>query len=162
MEIRSFLHLSRRRLPPYALSVVGTYPVEATEGAALLPLVGSRADCGFPSPANDYIEKLLSLDDLVLRNPAATFLVRVAGDSMVEAGITSGDLLIVDRSVEARSGQIVLASVCGEQTVKYLRRSKNGTIHLVPANKAYAPICVTREMDFEVWGVVSFVLKKTP
>lgn len=162
MEISAFPRHTRRHLPSYALSVVGIYPVEPTADAALLPLVSSRADCGFPSPADDYVEKLLSLDDLVLRNPAATFLVRVEGDSMIEAGITSGDLLIVDRSAEARSGQIVVASVCGEQTVKHLRRFKNGTIHLVPANKAYEPIRVTKEMDFEIWGVVGFVLKKAP
>ena len=99
--------------------------------------------------------------DLVLRNPPATFLVRVEGDSMTGAGIASGDLLVVDRSVEARTGHIVVATVCGEQTVKYLRVAGNGRIHLVAANDAYEPIAVTREMDFEVWGVVTFVIKKT-
>lgn len=150
----------RRRLPGYALSVVGIFPIAPAETPVMLPLVGSHADCGFPSPADDYIERLLSLDDLVVRNPAATFLVRVAGDSMSGAGIASGDLLVVDRSVEARSGHIIVASVCGEHTVKYLRRARNGTIHLVPANKAYEPIRITAEMDFEVWGVVLFTLKK--
>ncbi len=94
-----------------------------------------------------------------MRNPPATFLVRVEGDSMKEAGITSGDLLVVDRSVEARTCHIVVATVWGEQTVKYLRVAGNGRIHLVAANDAYAPIAITREMDFEVWGVVTFVIK---
>ena len=160
MELATF-YSSARCLPPYALVVTGIYPLEASPEPALLPVIGTRADCGFPSPADDYVEKLISLDDLVLRNSAATFLVRVEGDSMIEAGITSGDLLVVDRSVEARTGHIVVACVASEHTVKYLRVAGNGRIHLVPANKAFDPILVTKELDFEVWGVVIFVLKKT-
>lgn len=109
---------------------------------------------GFPSPAGDYQEQCLSLDDLVGLRAPHTYLVRVRGDSMIEAGIHDGDVLVVDRSLEARPGSIVIAHVHGELTVKTLRRDAAGGLWLVPANPDYAPLAVEPD-SLEVWGVVT-------
>jgi DNA polymerase V len=91
---------------------------------------------GFPSPAEDYLDRALDLNELLISNPAATFYVRASGDSMRDAGIQSGDILVVDRAVEARPGKIVIAAVDGELTVKRLR-VKEGRLYLAPENPAY-------------------------
>jgi DNA polymerase V len=114
---------------------------------------------GFPSPAEDYIEGTLDLNQHLIHHPAATFFVRVKGDSMIGAGIYSGDLLIVDRAVEPVHNSIVIAVIDGELTVKRFcleKCSAQGTprISLVPDNPNYPTICVNESMDFEVWGVV--------
>ena len=112
---------------------------------------------GFPSPADDYVEPSLDLNEYLIRHPAATFFVRVQGDSMKEAGISHGDLLIVDRSLEARDGQVIIALLNGEFTVKRLRKQK-GRLFLCPENPNYQPIEVAPEADFQVWGVVIHVI----
>jgi DNA polymerase V len=122
-----------------------------------LPLFSARVPAGFPSPADDYIDRALDLNEHLIRHPAATFFVRVSGDSMVDAGIHPGDILVVDRAEEPAHGKIVIAALDGELTVKRLSRH-NGTISLLPENPAYAPIQVTPEMRFEVWGVVVHVI----
>lgn len=109
---------------------------------------------GFPSPADDYAEGPLDLNRHLIRHPAATFFVRVKGDSMIGAGIFSGDLLIVDRAMNPTNGSIVIAVVNGDLTVKRLHRSKGG-ITLLPENPAYRPIEIDHSTDFEVWGVVT-------
>lgn len=114
---------------------------------------------GFPSPADDYIETPLDLNKLMIKHPIATFFVRVAGESMSGAGILPGDLLVVDRSLEAVSGKIIVAIVQGEFTVK--RFLKKGTsFYLIAENKNYPPLKLTPEMDFQVWGVVTWVIHK--
>lgn len=122
-----------------------------------LPLFATNISAGFPSPADDYIDKKLDLNELLIRHPAATFFVRVSGNSMIDAGINSGDLLIVDRALEATDNRIVIAAVNGELTVKRIQRVRN-TVYLIPENPAFAPIEITPEMNFEVWGVVSHVI----
>ncbi len=122
-----------------------------------LPLFLESVSAGFPSPADDYLEGKLDLNDYLIMNPAATFLVRVTGDSMTNSGIYSGDLLIVDRSLEPKDGNIVIAVIDGELTVKRLRYVKN-KLSLVPENPKYKPIEITESMNFEVWGVVSTVI----
>ncbi|MCL5991709.1 MAG: translesion error-prone DNA polymerase V autoproteolytic subunit [Bacteroidetes bacterium] len=112
---------------------------------------------GFPSPADDYMEDRLDLNDHLVRNPAATFFVRVTGDSMIEAGIHSGDILVVDRSLNPKDNNIVIAVIDGELTVKRLRTQKTH-VYLLPENKNYKPIEITSEMSFEVWGVVTNVI----
>jgi len=124
-----------------------------------LPLYLSTVQAGFPSPAEDYIDKKLDLNEQLVRHPAATFFVRVDGDSMRDAGVTSGDILVVDRAVEPRDGHIVIAALDGELTVKRLRR-KNGQVLLVPENSDYAPVTVGPEASFEVWGVVTYIIHK--
>ena len=117
----------------------------------------TRIPAGFPSPADDYIENSLDLNEFLVKHPAATFFVKVTGDSMTGAGINSGDILIVDRSVNAVNGSIVIAVLNGEFTVK--RFFRYGTvIQLVPENPAYSPIEVKPVSDFEVWGVVLHVI----
>lgn len=114
---------------------------------------------GFPSPADDFVEKSLDLNELLIEHPAATFFVRVQGTSMKDAHIHDGDVLIVDKSKEASSGSIVVAVINGEFTVKRIQM-QGDSVFLVPENKKFAPIAVTREMDFQVWGVVTYVIHK--
>ena len=118
-----------------------------------LPLFQSSVQAGFPSPATDHIEKFLDLNEHLIEKPAATFFVRVSGDSMKDAGIHNGDLIIVDRSKTPANNSIVLAIVDGEFTVKRLNK-KGDQIQLCPENKNYSPIIIKEGMDFEVWGVV--------
>ena len=122
-----------------------------------LQLFLSRISAGFPSPADDYVESQLSLDEHFVPHPEATFFLRVQGDSMVGAGIHDGDLLIVDKALEPRHGSIVIAEVHGELTVKKLYR-KNGEIALLAENPAYRPIPVNEESQLVIWGVVTEVV----
>ena len=112
---------------------------------------------GFPSPAEDYLEKTLDLNEHLAPRPEATFFVRVSGDSMLGAGIHHDDILIVDRSVEPRPGHVVVAHVDGEFTVKRLRKTDSG-LELAPENPDYSPIALTPDADFLVWGVVRHVI----
>lgn len=114
---------------------------------------------GFPSPADDYVEKNLDLNELLVAHPSATFFVRVEGHSMRDAHIYDGDVLIVDRSLQAETGSIVVAILNGEFTVKRILKKK-GRLFLVPENPAFSPIEVTPEIDFQVWGVVTYVIHK--
>ncbi|AXJ00926.1 serine peptidase, MEROPS family S24 [Cyclonatronum proteinivorum] len=125
----------------------------------MLPLYSESVQAGFPSPAQDHIEKKLDLNDYLVSHPVATFFVRVQGDSMREANIHSGDILIVDRALEAVSGKIIVAVLNGEFTVKRLKR-ENGEVWLLPENDDFDPIPITPESDFEVWGVVTWVIHK--
>lgn len=122
-----------------------------------LPLFLESVSAGFPSPADDYMQAKLDLNELLVKNYSATFFVRVVGDSMKDVGIFTGDMLVVDRSLEAKDGNIVIAVIDGELTVKRLSRIKN-KIYLLPENKDYEPIEITEQMQFEVWGVVSTVI----
>ncbi|MDY6968429.1 MAG: translesion error-prone DNA polymerase V autoproteolytic subunit [Spirochaetota bacterium] len=122
-----------------------------------LPLFVTSISAGFPSPADDYIDKSLDLNEYLVRHPAATFFVRVSGDSMINAGIHAGDILIVDRAEEAVNSKIIIAVVNGELTVKRLRIEKEA-VYLIPENDAYSPIQITSGMEFEVWGVVTHVI----
>jgi DNA polymerase V len=106
---------------------------------------------GFPSPAEDYVEGPLDLNRYLIHHPAATFFVRVIGDSMIGAGIYPHDLLIVDRAVEPTSGSIVIAVVNGDLTVKRLHQCQ-GQLSLLPENPAYGPIAIDASMTFEIWG----------
>lgn len=132
-------------------------PDETT--AICCPLFMSSVEAGFPSPAEDYIEGRLDLNKYLIKHPAATFFVRVSGNSMINAGIYPGDILIVDRSLEAADKKIVIAVVDGELTVKRLRH-KGNLFFLAPENDAYLPITITEEMSFEIWGVVTNVIHK--
>lgn len=124
-----------------------------------LNLYSSQIPAGFPSPAEDFMEKRLDLNDYLVKNESSTFLVRVKGHSMVNAGIFDGDLLVVDRSVEPVDGKIILGILNGEFTVKRIVKEKNKLI-LAPENESFNPIEITEEMDFKIWGVVSFSIHK--
>jgi len=121
------------------------------------PIFMATVPAGFPSPAADYEEGKLDLNRHLIRNPAATFFVRVTGDSMIKAGIHSGDLLVVDRSIEPRDKNVVIAVVNGELTVKRIRIRKN-RLTLEAENEAYQSQEINDEMEFEVWGVVTNVI----
>ncbi len=121
------------------------------------PLFMVPVSAGFPSPADDYVEGSLDLNEHLVKNPAATFFVRVAGDSMIDAGIHPGDILIVDRSLEPVDKKIVIAVINGELTVKRIR-IKSGQIYLVAENDRYKPVHITPDMTFDVWGIVTSVI----
>lgn len=131
---------------------------EGTE--QLLPVFLSGVQAGFPSPADDYIENQLNINELVVQHPAATFFVKVEGESMKDANIHSGDILVVDRSLEGSNGKIVVAIINGEFTVKRLSKSASGTF-LVPENPKYSSIKIGPDTDFQIWGVVTYVIHKT-
>jgi len=123
----------------------------------ICPLFTSGVSAGFPSPAEDHIDQRLDLNNLLIQHPAATFFVRVSGESMKDAGINHGDILVVDRSLEATSGRIVIAIVNGELTVKRFIQD-SVSCQLVAANPDYPPVAITDETDFRVWGVVTSVI----
>ena len=133
-------------------------PVAFNAAALPLPLYTSRIAAGFPSPADDHLEAPLDLNAHLVKHPAATFVVRVDGDSMTGAGIYNGDLLVVDRSLDAKSGHIVVAVVNGEMTVKRLLIDRK-RIRLVPENPVYKPIEIREGSDLVVWGVVAHVIR---
>ena len=116
---------------------------------------------GFPSPA-DYSHETLDFNRDLIRNPEATFYGKVEGDSMIEAGINDGDIAVIDRSLEARDGDIVVGYVNDEFTIKYLdlKHRNEGYIELRPANKDFKPIRIDANDDFEVWGVVIWTIKR--
>jgi DNA polymerase V len=123
----------------------------------IVPFFTPAVSAGFPSPAQDYIEEPLDLKALLIKHPAATFFVRAAGDSMIGAGIHSGDILVVDRSLKSQRGRIVIAVLNGEMTVKRLAGNQDKPV-LLPENSNYKELALTEEMDFKVWGVVTAVL----
>ncbi len=123
-----------------------------------LPYIESGVSAGFPSPADDFLDMSIDLNKELIRHPSATFYVRVRGDSMQNAGIHDGDLLIVDRSVEVQHKSIIVCCLNGEFTVKQLLIEAN-VCHLMPANERYKPIRVLPEDDFIIWGKVVHVIK---
>lgn len=124
-----------------------------------LPLVGPRVPAGFPSPAQDYIEGSLDLNEHVIQHKASTFFVFVEGYSMVGAGIMPGDIIVVDRSLEAVNNKIIIAIYDGELVLKRLK-IEDDAYWLCSENPDYKPIRVDQELDFFVWGVVTFVIHK--
>ena len=118
-----------------------------------LPLL-EDVPAGFPSPAADYIDKSLDLNEHLIKNKNSTYFVKVAGTSMLNAGIFDGDILIVDRSLAPDHNRIVIAVIDGELTVKRIKKV-NGTLFLAPENDNFKPIPLTDDIDFQVWGVVT-------
>lgn len=121
-----------------------------------IPLYLDRVPAGFPSPASDYCERSLDLNELCITKPAATYFVRASGDSMVDAGIFAGDVLVVDRSLEARHGDVVIAEYGGELTVKRLELKP--AVRLMPMNKNYLPLVIPEGEELQVFGVVTTVI----
>jgi DNA polymerase V len=119
-----------------------------------LPLVETFINAGFPSPADDYLEAKLDLNQLLIQNPSSTFFARVRGNSMVDAGIHDGDILIIDKSLEPKQTSVLVCFIDGEFTVKRVQK-KNGDFYLMPQNKEFSPIKVDKGSDFRLWGVVT-------
>ncbi len=137
-------------------TIKAVYGVDGSGGVSL-PLFSGGVSAGFPSPAEDYTDRKLDLNELLIKNPAATFFVRVEGDSMVGAGIQHDDILVVDRSRQAVSGDIVIAVLDGELTVKRLFRGAH-CARLLAENPDYPAIEIGEERDCEIWGVVTSVV----
>lgn len=131
-----------------------------TQSTLGLPFADEGVRAGFPSPAQEYMESTIDLNRDLVHNPESTFYARVAGDSMVEAGLNPGDILVVDRSIEAMNGDIAVCVLNGEFTVKKLEL-KAHHIALQPANPSYSPIIVAEADQFSIWGVVTYVIKPT-
>lgn len=138
---------------------VGYVPTPFHADALHLPLVGSCVQAGFPSPADDFNTKRIDLTEQLIQHPQATFLLRVRGDSMREAGIFDGDVLVVDKAIRERHGHIVVALVDGEFTVKKLYLL-NGVMRLMAANPTYPNIVPREGQTIEIWGVVTFAIKQ--
>ena len=122
-----------------------------------VPLYLNPIAAGFPSPTEDYIEGKIDLNRHLVKHPESTFLVRVTGESMQNAGIHSHDLLVVDQAIEPTSGKIIIAVINGELTVKRLRKHRN-KLWLMPENPDYQPIEIDENIDFHIWGVVTNVI----
>lgn len=135
----------------------GTYimtPIAAeARTAARVPFALASVPAGFPSPADEYLDRPLDFNELLIAHPAATFAVRIIGDSMTGAGIFPGDVAVVDRAETATDGRVILAILDGEFTVKRYRK-KDGAVWLEAANADYDDIPLTGDRDFQVWGVI--------
>lgn len=118
----------------------------------------SRIQAGFPSPAQGMFGDTIDLNNELINNPASTFCARVIGNSMVDAGINNGDLLIIDKSLEPCDGAIAVCFVDGDFTVKRISIRDNG-VYLTPANRQFPEILVSEESNFQIWGIVSYVIK---
>ncbi len=130
----------------------------STETPLELPYIDSGISAGFPSPALDFIDLSIDLNKHLIKHPSATFYGRVKGDSLTDAGIHDGDLLIIDRSLEPKDGKIAVCIIDGEFTAKRIKVEKD-TLWLVPENKSYKPIQINEHNDFYIWGMVTHVIK---
>ena len=145
-----------KSLPEKGSSIKEIYP-STSNIAFQRPLFLSGVSAGFPSPADDYLDRKLDLNEHLVKNPASTFFVRVAGDSMTGAGINDNDILVVDRSLEPSSNNIVIAIVNGELTVKRLLKTR-GSCCLVAENPDYPPMEIDGETPLEIWGVAIYAI----
>lgn len=137
---------------------LAVYQVDASAEIAI-PFFDVGVAAGSPSYVQEYFPDTINISAEMVKNPKATFCVRVSGQSMVGAGIDNGDLLIVDKEIQARDGQIILAVINGDYTVKRLKR-ENGVLFLMPENPDFEPLRITQFMDFRIWGVVTGLIKK--
>lgn len=133
------------------------FPVE-TAKELYLPYINYGINAGFPSPAQDFLELSIDLNRELIRNPSTTFFARVRGDSMQDAGISDGDLLIIDKSLKPTDGKIAICCIDGEFTVKRIKIERN-CCWLMPANPAFKPIYVSEDNNLLIWGIVIHVIK---
>ncbi|MEA3357077.1 MAG: translesion error-prone DNA polymerase V autoproteolytic subunit [Patescibacteria group bacterium] len=143
----------------YSVVYCKQYSLTLTETniQSLIPIYLSPVSAGFPSPATDYVEKNLDLNQHLVKNPAATFLVRADGESMLHASINPDDILVVDRSLTPKNDSVIVACLDGDFTVKHFRKI-NGKVELLPDNPKFPKITVSQDTDFEIWGVVTHVI----
>lgn len=155
--IKTLLDDRKRRFEQLANSTAAILFPSKTPSSIALPLFTGKVAAGFPSPADDYVEKTLDLNELLVQKPAATFFVRAQGESMLGAGIHPNDILVVDRSIEPVPGKIVICALNGELTVKRLERN-NEQWQLKAENPAYPDIVIHEELEMVIWGVVTNVI----
>jgi DNA polymerase V len=129
-----------------------------TDTELSLPMASEKISAGFPSPANDFVDVAIDLNQHLIKHPSTTFFGRVRGQSMQDVGISDGDLLVIDKSLTPEDGKIAICFIDGEFTVKRIRLEKE-VCYLIPANDAYKPIRVTAENEFLIWGIVTYVIK---
>ena len=122
-------------------------------------LIEQGVSAGFPSPADDFKEVRISLDKELVKNSESTFYAKVSGDSMIEAGLDDGDLIVIDRSLDPENGKIAVCFIDGEFTVKRIRKEEK-KLFLMPQNKKYKPIEVKEFNELIIWGIVEYVIKK--
>ena len=130
-----------------------------SNGLYEIPLYGNKVAAGFPSPADDYLEEKIDINQYLIRHPASTFLVRASGESMINAGIFPNDILVVDKSLKAENGKVVIAAIDGELTVKRYREN-GGEITLNAENEKYENITFEKKSEAYIWGVVTNVIHK--
>ena len=124
-----------------------------------LPLFAPPISAGFPSPAEDYTDRSIDLNKELIKNPYATFLARVKGFSMRDAGIAPGDILVIDKSLEPQDHKIAVCFIDGDFVLKRIKKEKD-CVYLMPENEDFKPIKITEENDFCVWGIVTYIIKK--
>lgn len=124
-----------------------------------LPIADQGIKAGFPSPAQDFMDLAIDLNKELIKHPASTFYGRVKGDSMIDAGIYDGDILIIDKSLEPKDGDMAVCFIDGDFTIKHIKIEKK-VIWLIPANEQYESIKVTEDNDFLIWGIVTYSIKK--
>jgi len=130
-----------------------------TSSSVELPYAEEGIRAGFPSPAQDYLDLSIDLNNELIKHPSTTFYGRVKGDSLIEADIHEGDILIIDKSLEPREGDLAVCCVDGEFTLKYIKIEQD-VVWLIPANKDFQPIKVTAGNEFVIWGIVTYSIKK--
>lgn len=131
----------------------------ATASTMPLPYADAGVQAGFPSPAQDYLSEAIDLNKELIAHPSATFYAKVVGDSMCEEGITEGDILVIDKSLEPENGDLAVCCLNGDFTLKRLRMSPGGHVTLIPSNRRYRPIEITEGDRFMVWGIVTYTIK---
>ena len=154
--ISDFLQAYQRKQQKHQVDAIGEIVLPALDTKrTYLPLFGSKVPAGFPSPADDHLEKCLDANEFLIDQQDSTFFVTIQVESMLNAGLLSGDKAVVDRSKQPKVGNIVMAVVDGEFTIKTLGKAKNGMPRLLPANPAFPVIEIKEGMQFEIWGVVT-------
>ena len=156
-NVKDFLSAYQRKKLNSDLDALGEFALPTIKAQPMhLPLYSSKVSAGFPSPAEEHVEKRLDPSEFLIDQKDATFFVTIQGQSMIDVGLMPGDKAVVDRSKIASIGDIVLAVLDGEFTIKTLAKKKDGSPRLLPANStgAYSPIDIKEGMSFEIWGVV--------
>lgn len=160
ISVKAFLQACKTAPNERENPVESIVPASDSGTPIALPLFSSHVQAGFPSPADDHIEKRLNLNDYLIKQADATFLVTITGLSMRDAGLLPKDVVVVDRSRPAGVGNIVMAVVDGEFTIKYLGLGEHGNPLLIPANPEFKTIEIKEGMQFEIWGVVTGSVRK--
>ncbi len=135
-----------------------TFFIPDFENLNELPFISSGIKAGFPSPAADFDETKISLDNVLVKNREATFYAKASGTSMIGAGIDDGDILVIDRSIEPQNNKVAVCFIDGEFTIKRIQIEKD-CVFLMPENKNFQPIKVTDENELIIWGIVTYVIK---
>lgn len=135
-----------------------TFFIPDFENSNELPFIAGGIKAGFPSPAADFDETKISLDNVLIKNREATFYAKASGTSMIGAGIDDGDVLVIDRSIEPQNNKIAVCFIDGEFTVKRIKIEKDG-LYLMPENTAFHPIKITEDNNLIIWGIVTYVIK---